>query len=119
MGSKDGSNSGFGTLERENTCTGHPFVELCNHTLVRHKVIIDKMVDHLTCCITEESGLYKIPLTAERVQPELLPKSGKNIILLLNELGKINQNCNGISRHTPPADSYNKTISSGSQTPGT
>ena len=52
----------FTFLKIEQTCSGHPFVELRHYALIRSDIEAHKVLDNVTRGITEKCGLNIIPV---------------------------------------------------------
>ena len=87
----------------ERTGGRHPFVEVGSDLVLCRAEGIDIRSDHLTGSPTEEHRLNIVPLTRDRVYVVLIPQRLKNLVLLGEERGEVDQNSHRVTLNLPTA----------------
>ena len=93
-------------------------MEMSHYAVVGLEVEIDETLYHLSGGIAEQGGLYKVPLSGEGVQLELLPQGGEYLIFPGNELGEIHEDGNRLPGDVPPSHPEAQPLLGGGDPPG-
>ena len=96
-------------LEVEDTCSGHPLVELSEDGIVCRQVEIAETFDDLACGVAEQGWFYVVPLTRKRVELVVFPEIGENLVLFADEIGEANEDYLWASADVPASGAYAQT----------
>ena len=96
-------------LQVEDTCSGHPLVELGEDSVVCREVEVAETFDDLAGGVSEQGWFYVVPLTRQRVELVVFPEVGENLVLFADEIGETDEYYLWASADVPASGTHAQT----------